>query len=62
MRPICAEANSITIRLSNFVDILLKPFVRHVKSHIRDDIDFLNKLKTDTDEKKILATFDTTSM
>ena len=31
-------------------------------SHIRDDIDFLNKLKTDTDEKKILATFDITSM
>ena len=62
MRPICAGSNSVTNRLSNFVDILLKPFVRHVKGHIRDDLDFLNKLKTDTDEKKILATFDITSM
>ena len=60
--PICAGPNSVTSRLSNFVDILLKPCIRHVKSHIRDDIDFLNKLKTDTDEKKVLATFDITSM
>ena len=62
IRPICAGLNCVTSRLSNSVDILLKLSIRHIKSHIRDDIDFLNKLKTDTDEKKVLATFDITSM
>ena len=62
MRPICAGCNSANSLLSTFVDILLKPFVRNVKSHISDEVDFLNNLKTDTDEKKILATFNITSM
>ena len=33
-----------------------------VKSYIRDDIDFLTKIPRETDEKKVLATFDITSM
>ena len=61
-RLICAGPKGVTSRLSNFVDILLKPFIKHVKSHIRDDIDFLNKLKTGTNEKKVLATFDISSV
>ena len=49
-RLICAGPKGVTSRLSNFVDILLKPFIKHVKSQIRDGIDFLNKLKTETNE------------
>ena len=44
------------------MDILLKPFIKHVKSYIRDDIDFLNKLRTETNEKNVSATFDISSM
>ena len=44
------------------MDILLKPFIKHVKSYIRDDINFLNKLRTETNEKNVLATFDIPSM
>ena len=62
IRPICAGPKGVTSRLSNFVDIRLKPFIKHVKSYIRDDIDFLNKLRTETSGKKVLATFDISSM
>ena len=58
MRPICAGPKGVTSRLINFVDILLKPFIKHVKSYIRNDTDFLNKPRTETNEKKVLATFD----
>ena len=44
------------------MNILLKPFIEHVKSYIRDDIDFLNKLRTETNEKKVPATFDISSV
>ena len=33
-----------------------------VKSYICDDIDFLNKIPRETDERKVLAAFDITSM
>ena len=62
MRPICAGPKGVTSRLSNFVGILLKPFIKHVKSYIRDDTDFLSKLRTETNEKKVLATFDISNM
>ena len=61
MRPICAGSKEVTSQLSNFVDILLKPFIKNVKSYIRDDIDFLNKLRTETNEKKVLAILDISS-
>ena len=41
-RPIVAGPRCPTSRLSNFVDILIKPFTLHVQSYLRDTIDFLN--------------------
>lgn len=43
-RCISGGVNSPTSRLSEFLDILLKPFCAKIHSHIRDYIDFLNKL------------------
>ena len=44
MWPIIASPSSITIKLSNYLDVLLKPLLRNVKSYIRDTVDFLNDL------------------
>ena len=41
-RPIVAGPRCPTSRLSNFVDILIKPFTLLVQSYLRDTIDFLN--------------------
>lgn len=61
-RPIVAGPNCETSRLSCCIDILLKPFLVHVKSYLRDDIDFLNRLpKTVTMDTKIVS-FDVVSL
>ena len=43
-RPTVAGPANETHRLSNLIDILLKPMTKHVKSFIRDSNDFLKKL------------------
>ena len=62
MRPIVAGPNSVTSRLSNILDVLLKPFLKHVKSYVRDHIDFLNKVPKNTTESKVLLTLVVTDM
>ena len=62
MRPIVTGPNCVTNRLSNFLDVLLKSFLKHVKSYVRDDIDFLNKVPKNTTESKVLLTLDVTNM
>ena len=62
MRHITAGHSSVTSRHSDFLDTLLRPYLKVVKSYIRDDIDFLTKIPRETDEKKVLVTFDITSM
>ena len=61
-RPIVAGPACPTHRLSNLIDILLKPFVKHVKSFVRDDIDFLKFLPTVMSENDIFVSFDVTSL
>ena len=61
-RPIIAGPVCITSRLSDFLDILLKPYVVLIKSYIRDDIDFLDKIQRDINVSETLLTFDVTSM
>ena len=56
MRPIIAGHSSVTSRRSDFLDTLLRPYLKVVKSYIRDDIDFLTKIPRETDEKKVLVT------
>lgn len=41
LRPIVAGSSCPTQRLSNFLDIILKPLCKLIPSYIRDDMDFL---------------------
>ena len=46
LRPIVAGSSCHTHRLSNLLDILLRPYTKHVTSYLRDTSDFLNNLPT----------------
>lgn len=61
-RPIVAGPLSPTHRLSNFIDIILKPLCQHVPSFIRDDIDFLNYLPQEVVPQTLLVSFDVVSL
>ncbi|MCG8094140.1 MAG: hypothetical protein JAZ17_11035 [Candidatus Thiodiazotropha endolucinida] len=61
-RPIVAGPVCETHRLSNLIDILLKPFIKNVKSYIRDDIDFLSHLPRKIDKNAMLVSFDVTNL
>ena len=61
-RPIVAGPSCPTHRLSNLIDILLKPLLKHVKSYVRDDIDFLTKLPKNISKDEEFITFDVTNL
>ena len=58
LRPIVAGPNYLTRRLSNLVDILLKPFLIYFRSYIKDNLDFLAKCSRENKWDTILTTFD----
>lgn len=62
LRPIVAGPACQTHRISNLLDILLKPFIKHVPSFLRDTTDFLNNLPKRIPKETILATFDVESL
>ena len=62
LRPIVAGHKSPTKRLSNFLDILLKPFLSKIKSYVKDDFDFLKKCKRNLTKNSKLVSFDVTSL
>lgn len=62
IRPIVAGPSSPTHRLSNFIDLILKPLCKHVPSFIRDDFDFLNVLPQEINENSILVSFDVVNL
>ena len=51
-----------THRLSNLIDILLRPLTKRVKSYLRDTTDFLNHLPSAVPENTLLASFDVESL
>ena len=57
-RPIVAGPTCETHRLSNFLDILLQPYAKYVKSYIKDTKDFLEKIPKQIDKESILVSFD----
>ncbi len=61
-RPIVAGPSCATHRLSNFIDILLRPYIKFVKSYVRDDIDFLTHLPETIKENSVFVSFDVTSL
>ena len=62
LRPIVAGPSCHRHRLSNLLDILLRPYTKHVTSYLRDTADFLNNLPTTLPTNTILASFDTESL
>ena len=62
LRPIIAGPSCLTNRLSNLLDIILKPLIKNVPSFLRDTTDFLNKLPSTTPENTILVSFDVESL
>ena len=62
LRTIVRGPNCPTRRLSYFLDTLLKPYLKHVKSYIRDSVDFLKKCLREVDPDKEIVTFDVTSL
>ena len=61
-RPIVAGPACQTHRLSNLIDILLRPLTKRVKSYLRDTTDFLNHLPSAVPENTLLASFDVESL
>lgn len=62
LRPIVAGPSCQTHRLSNLVDILLRPYTKHVTSYLRDTTGFLNILPKTIPNDAILASFDVESL
>ena len=58
VRPIAGGPKCPTRKLSELIDALLKSFLKHVKSYIRNSIDFLNNYDKNTDRNTFIATFD----
>ena len=44
------------------MDTLLKPYFKHVKSYIRDSVDFLNESPREVDPVTEIVTFDVASL
>ena len=62
LRPIVGGPKCPTRKLSQLIDILLKLFLKRIKSYIRDSLDFLIKCPRDVDEDSGIATFDVISL
>lgn len=62
LRPIVAGTRCPTRNLSNLLDKALKPLLRHVRSHLRDSIEFLCKCKRRVAKDSKLVSFDVTSL
>ena len=62
LRPIVAGPSCQTHRLSDIIDILLKPYTKHVNSYLRDTVHFLNALPEQVEEETLLASFDVKSL
>ena len=48
--------------MSNFLDLILKPLTKHVKSNIKDNIEFLKTCKRNVTDDTVLVTFDVCSL
>ena len=62
LRPIVAGPSSSTQRLSNLLDLILKPLCQKVPSFIRDDLDFLKYIPEKVQENTLLVSFDVISL
>ena len=51
LRSICSGFNSSTVKISEFVDIFLKPAAQQNPSYIRDISHFVHKIENDVAQK-----------
>ena len=61
-RPIVGEPVAPTQRLSNLLDIILKPLCHNVKSFVRDDLEFLRHLPDHVESNTTLVTLDVVNL
>ena len=57
LRPIVGGLKCQTRKLIRLIDILLKPFLKHIKIFVCDSLDFSNKCPRDVDEDTEIVTF-----
>ena len=62
LRPILRGPKCPTRKLSQLIDIPLKPFLKRIKIFIHDSLDFLNKCPRDVDQNTEIITFDVISL
>ena len=62
LRPTVGEPKHPTRRLSNFLDQILKPLTKHIKSNIKGNIKFLKSCKQNVTDDTVLVTFDVFSL
>ena len=63
IRPIVSSCNSITERISQFVDRWLQPYVKKLPSYLKDTSDFLKLIETTKlPDKCLLASIDVSSL
>ena len=62
LRPIISGTSCPTWSLSDIIDKILKPLLKHMKSYIKDSINFLNKSKRTVKSGTIIVTFDVSSL
>ena len=62
LRPIVAGLICLIRPLSSLTDILLKPFLIHLKSYFKDNFHFLSKCSREKYEDILLVTFDVVSL
>ena len=58
LRSIVACSVCPTRPLSNLINILLKPFLLHVKSYVKKNLDFFSKCSRENYEDTLIVTFD----
>ena len=61
-RPIVGSPNCPTHKLSNLLDLILKPLAFQVKSYVKDSFHFLEMLPKSIDFDSTFVTFDMTSL
>ena len=62
LRPIISCTSCPTRSLSDIIDKILKPLLKHVKRYFKDSIHFLNKSKRTVKSGTIIVTFDVSSL
>ena len=58
LKPIEGRPKCPTRKLSNSLDLILKPLTKHVKSNIKDNIEFLKTCKRNVTGDTVLVTFE----